>query len=368
MENNKKSQLIIKEYNSKLNLVDILHFIKLSYGIFMFFNSIFNLHFNSYILQKNRIFWRKSMLYTMERMMFEVFEIVYILYSFYTLYNLFKRKIVDESRSYDKSLLIVYQKVVESNKTPFLVSFIIYGYIVYFLYILYNNISNLINYKRYFVINCFINKIQQMNLEIGNFLQKNHAVSDEDFSKEYSQLRKNYQILLQQFFILRLHETILFRPMFELLIIMRALRYEDDTESQTSSIKQLRQKTNKMLGNDSSLKYEDIKLSHKTIRLLKDMAEKSGKPLQQLKADFRYNVKEHLDKFYEQNEKLDKKNLSNAIDTIYLQFYKELALKDIHDSLSRGKKQQKQINALPMAPTGPTLPVAPIFTHFQSKK
>ena len=141
MENNKKSQLIIKEYNSKLNLVDILHFIKLSYGIFMFFNSIFNLHFNSYILQKNRIFWRKSMLYTMERMMFEVFEIVYILYSFYTLYNLFKRKIVDESRSYDKSLLIVYQKVVESNKTPFLVSFIIYGYIVYFLYILYNTID-----------------------------------------------------------------------------------------------------------------------------------------------------------------------------------------------------------------------------------
>ena len=363
MENNKKSQLIIKEYNSKLNLVDILHFIKLSYGIFMFFNSIFNLHFNSYILQKNRIFWRKKMLYTMERMMFEVFEIVYILYSFYTLYNLFKRKIVDESRSYDKSLLIVYQKVVESNKTPFLVSFIIYGYIVYFLYILYNNISNLINYKRYFVIHCFINKIQQMNLEIGNFLQKNHAVSDEDFSQESYQLRKNYEILQEQFFILRLHETILFRPMFELSIIMRALRYEDDTESQTASIKELRKKKESLL-QTSSLKYEDIELTPKTIKLLTNMAKKSGKPLQQLKMDFRFNVKEYIDRFYKQNKKLDKKNLSNAIDTIYLQFYKDYNYKEleknIHDSLSRGKKQQ-----LPMEPTGPILPVAP---RFQSKK
>ena len=94
------------------------------------------------------------------------------------------------------------------------------------------------------------------------------------------------------------------------------------------------------------------------------MAKKSGKPLQQLKMDFRFNVKEYIDRFYKQNKKLDKKNLSNAIDTIYLQFYKDYNYKEleknIHDSLSRGKKQQ-----LPMEPTGPILPVAP---RFQSKK
>lgn len=233
-------ETIIKEYNSKLNTIDILNYIKLNYFIFSLCNAIFNVRFNQFIRPAYRVFWRKSKIYTIERILFETFEIIYIFYSFYTIHNIYKQKIANRN-DYSDEIVNRFYQFNQRNKVSLTINLIFYGYLVYFVSMLYTNVNNLKNYRKYTLITYFKRELETIDLTT-------------------------------------------------------------ECEERFDSLKNL----------------------------------------------------------------FDKFQLEKTILTF--DFAKKLALKDIHDSLSQGKKQQKRINALPMAPTGPAFPVAPIFTQKQKQK
>ena len=237
-------ETIIKEYNSKLNTIDILNYIKLNYLIFSLCNAIFNVRFNQFIRPAYRVFWRKSKIYTIERILFETFEIIYIFYSFYTIHNIYKQKIANRN-DYSDEIVNRFYQFNQRNKVSLTINLIFYGYLAYFVSILYTNVNNLKNYRKYTLITYFKRELETIDLTT-------------------------------------------------------------ECEERFDSLKNL----------------------------------------------------------------FDKFQLEKTILTF--DFAKKLALKDIHDSLSRGKKKQQgkkqQQEKFPMVPTGPILPVAPIFTQKQKQQ
>ena len=234
-------ETIIKEYNSKLNTIDILNYIKMNYLIFSLCNAIFNLRFNQFIRPAYRVFWRKSKIYTIERILFETFEIIYIFYSFYTIYNIYKQKIANRN-DYSDEIVNRFYQFNQRNKVSLTINLIFYGYLAYFVSMLYTNVNNLKNYRKYTLITYFKRELD--TIEVNT-----------------------------------------------------------DCEERFESLKNL---------------FEKFQLE-KTI--------------------------------------------------LTYDFAKKLALKDIHDSLSQGKKKQQKFSELPpMPPTGPVIPVVPIFTKQQKQQ